>query len=297
MKNNLLNSFSIIKNSKFFILLIFISANSFSLYGIDRPIAPTVKDSLQKVHDSWDRFSLSTGVFFSNYSSGISIGSKKIGLGVHVDIENILGLETSTTAFKGNANYRFGKSMRHVISFGYFGIYRNSYKVLKKELEIGEIVFPIGVEIRSKFDLTIFRIKYDYSFLHNKNVSLGASFGLFIMPISFSVKTLNFEEQAAQFIAPLPVLGLRTDFMIVKNISLHQSVELLLLSFENFQGRILDVDLSLEHQIFKYASYGIGVNSNSLTISAKGKDNSSIEFFGELEMEYAGVYLFIKYRI
>lgn len=287
MKNYLLDR-------KYIILIIFITAKSLSLYGLNKPIALTINDSLPKVYDSWDRFSLSAGVFFTNYNSGISLGSEKIGVGVHIDIENVLGLETSTMGFRGDASCRFGKSMRHIFSFGYFGIYRNSHKVIKKELEIGKVVFPIGVEIKSKFDLTIFRVKYGYSFIHNKNVSLGASFGLFIMPISFSVKASKFEDQAATFIAPLPVLGLRSDFLILKNLYLHQSVELLLISIDNIQGRILDIDINLEYRVFKNASIGIGVNSNSLSFSAKGKEDSMIDFFGEIEMKYSGVYLFAK---
>ena len=282
--------------SIFIILLIFGSVKTSILYGQDKLATPTIIDSLPKIPDSWEQFSLSIGAFLTNYNSGISFGSEQVGLGIHINIEDALGLKTSTIGFRANVNYRFGKNRRHAFSFGYFGIYRNSHKVLEKELEVGKVTLPVGAEIKSDFDLTILRVKYDYSFLHNNYVSIGVSFGLFILPISFSIKTLNFEDQAEDFIAPLPVFGLRSDFVIAKNLYLHQSIELLLFSIENVQGRILDIDISLEHRTFKNVSFGMGINSNRLNISAKGKDYSNIDFFGKLEMEYTGIYLFAKYR-
>ena len=295
MNNDLVKKIS--KTAKrIFILLVFITAKSPSSYGQDKSVAPTITDSLPEVHESWDRFSISMGGFLSNYNSGISFGSEQLGIGVHIDLEDALGLKTSTFGFRGNASYRIGKNKRHAVSFGYFGIFRNSHKVLETELEVGNIVIPLGTEITSNFDLTILRIIYDYSFLQNEHVSLGASFGLFVMPISFSIKTLHLGSQVASFVAPLPVLGLRSDFMIVKNIYLHQSVELLLLRIDNFQGRILDLDISLEHLTFNNVSFGLGINSNRLNITKKNKDNTIIDFFGEIEMEYTGAYIFAKYR-
>ncbi len=280
----------------FILLMVLLAANRSNVQAQVNSIAPTIIDSLQKTNDNWERFSVSFGGFLSNYNSGISIGSERLGIGIHIDLEDALGLKTAAFAFRGNTNYRFGKKMKHAVSFGYFGVYRNSHKVLQTELEIGNIVIPVGSEINSSFDLSIWRAKYDYSFLQNENVSLGVSVGLFIMPIKFSVKTLHFEEQATDLVAPLPVIGLRSDFLITEKLYLRQSVELLLISIDNFQGRILDLDIKVEHQTFEHISFGLGINSNRLNIKAKGDTYPNIDFFGEIGMEYSGIYFFAKYH-
>ena len=288
-----------IKNriSQILILLsVLLVVNQSNIQAQVNSIAPTINDSLQKTENNRERFSISFGGFLTNYNSGISIGSKQLGIGFHIDLEDALGLKTTTFAFRGNVNYHFGKERKQTVSFGYFGINRNAQKTLDSELEIGDVVFPIGTELTSKFDLTILRVKYDYAFLQNENVSIGASFGLFIMPISFSVITQHFEEQATDLVAPLPVLGLRSDFLITKKLYLRQSVELLLISIDDFQGRILDLDILMVHNTFKHVSFGLGINSNRLNIKAKGKSYPNINFFGEIGMEYTGVYLFAKYR-
>ncbi len=276
------------------LVIILISSSVFSQSSVTDV---DIGDIPNKANNSWSRFSVSTGGFLLGNNSSISIGSKTLGLGVNINVEEALGLETSTIAFRVHASYRMGKARKHSVSVGYFSIYRNAYKVLEKKLQIGNLTFPIGTNISSNFDLTILRAKYDYSFLQKEHVSIGASIGFYIMPISFSIKAANSKEQADSFIAPMPVLGFRTEFLLTEKFFLRQSTELLLLSLDNFKGRILDIDISLEHRTFKHFSLGLGFNSNRLVIKAKGQDYPNINFYGTVEMEYMGVYVFVKYRI
>lgn len=253
-------------------------------------------DSVSKYPNSWDRFSVSFGGFLASYSSGITIGSKQLGLGVQIDIEDALGIESSTLAFRGRANYKFGKTRRHSTSFGYFGIIRNAKKVLDEELVIGNIIYPIGTELNSKYDLTILRAKYDYSFFQDNRISLGASFGLFIMPVNLTVTAISQEEHKTQFTAPLPLLGIRTDFKITEKLYLNQSVEILYLSFSDFKGGILDLNVALEHKTFEHIAFGLGVNSNRVNMEFKNLD-SSVGFFGDIRMDYTGLLFYGKYYL
>lgn len=251
-------------------------------------------DSIEQAVQPWDRLSVGFGAFIAGYNSGITLGSKQVGLGLVIDIEDALGLETSSFAMRGKVIYRFGKTMKHALTGGYFGINRNAKKVLEDSLQLGGIIYPIGTELTSRYNLTIIRIKYDYSFYQDDRVSLGASFGLFIMPVNFSVKALNQEDQVANFVAPLPLIGIRSDFQITKKFYLHQTAELLYLSFANFKGGLLDLTIMLEHKTFKNVGFGFGVNSNRVNITIK-KPDSNIDFFGDIRMDYTGILLYGRY--
>jgi len=251
-------------------------------------------DSLKNKAQTWDRFSLSFGGFLSSYNSGILFASKQLGVGINIDIEDALGLNSTTLAFRGNMNYNFGKKSRHSASIGYFGIVRNSTKVLDEELELGDNTYPIGTEIKSKFDLTILRAKYGYAFFQDDRISLGVTFGLFIMPVSLTVKALSQSEHKTEFTAPLPLLGLRTDFAITRKLFLKQNVEVLYLSIGSFTGGLLDLNVMLEHKTFEHIAFGIGVNSNRINISIENPD-SSIDFFGDIKMDYTGLLFYGKY--
>ena len=251
-------------------------------------------DSTEQAVQPWDRLSVGFGAFIAGYNSGITLGSKQLGLGLVIDIEDALGLQTSSFAMRGKVIYRFGKTRKHALTGGYFGINRNAKKTLEDSLQLGGIVYPIGTDLTSKYNITIVRVKYDYSFYQDDRVSLGASFGLFIMPINFSVKAQNQEDQVANFVAPLPLIGIRSDFQITKKFYLHQTAELLYLSFTNFTGGLLDLTIMLEHKTFKNVGFGFGINSNRVNITIKNPD-SNIDFFGDIRMDYTGLLLYGRY--
>jgi hypothetical protein len=247
-----------------------------------------------KERGTWDRFELNLGGFFSAYNSGITFRSQQLGLGLVIDVEDALDLKTTAFALRGDATYKIGKSKKNYITVGYFGIRRSSKKTLIEDLDIGDIIYPIGTEINSKFNLSIIRLKYGYSFYQDKRVSIGASFGLFIMPVTFVVQAQGVRDSNTNFTAPLPLIGLRTDFQITEKFYLKQNVEFLYLSTSTFSGGILDLGVYLEHKTFKNVAFGLGVNSNRVNISLK-KPDSAIEFFGDLRMDYTGALLYAKY--
>lgn len=272
---------------------IILSQNIFAQNSSSLPASGN--DSLLLVYKTWDQFSIRFGGFLSSYNSDITFGSKSVGLGLIIDLEDALGLETSSIILRGRANYRFGKTRRHAVGFGYFAINRRSTKVLDSALTIGQIIYPIGTEIKSRYDLTIFRVRYDYSFYQDDRISIGVSGGLFIMPVKFTIQANGQQDHNTWFTVPLPLLGLRTDFKISNKFYLKQSVEILYLSFDFFTGSVLDLNIALEHNTFKHFGFGIGVNSNRINITLKNQD-SAIKFFGDIRVDYTGVLLFAKYH-
>lgn len=244
---------------------------------------------------SWERFSFSLGGFITGLNSDILIGSQQVGLGVSVNLEDALGLKTSTLVLRGTLEYHLGKRGRHSTRFGYFGLFRNASKVLESEIEIGDETFPVGTEVNSKFDLQIYKGAYDYSFYMDDRVKLSITFGLFIMPISFSTSALGISEEVAEFIAPLPVLGLGTNFAITPKLFLKQSIEILYLEISNFKGSITDVNLRLEYNPWKHFGFGLGINSYRLNISIYENDNTFLDFAGSIKTSYTGMLFYGKY--
>lgn len=246
---------------------------------------------------NWDRFSITAGAFISGLNSDITFLNQQLGAGIVIDFEDALGLSTNSFVFRSNVNYVFGKKRKHTVSAGYFGVYRKAKKILEKELIVGGVVYPVGAELNSKYDLTIIRGKYDYTFFEDKRISIGASFGLFIMPVNFSVKSDMIGESKSQFIAPLPLLGLRTDFKITEKFYLRQSVELLYLSMSTFKGSILDLNVFLEYYAFKKIAFGMGVDSNRINISVLNQESSLGDFTGIIRTDYTGIILYGKFYL
>lgn len=254
-------------------------------------------DSLNVSSKTWDRFSITGGAFISGLNSDITFLNQQLGAGIVIDFEDALGLSTNSFVFRSNINYVIGKKRKHTVSAGYFGVYRKAKKILEKELIVGGVVYPIGAEINSKYDLTIIRGKYDYTFFQDERVSIGASFGLFIMPVSFVVKADAIGESISKFIAPLPLLGLRTDFKISNKIYLRQTVEVLYLSTSTFKGSILDLNVLLEYYAFKKIAFGMGVDSNRINTSFLKQGSLLGDFTGIIRTDYTGVILYGKFYL
>ena len=243
----------------------------------------------------WERFSFNLGGFITGLNSDIQLGSQEVGIGAAINIEDALGLETSTLVLRSEMEYNYGRRRRHTARLGYFSLFRNARKVLDSEIEIGDETFPVGTEVSSKFDLQIYKGAYDYSFYMDERVKLGITFGLFIMPISFSTSALGLSEEVAEFIAPLPVFGLRTNFAISPKLFLKQSIEILYLEISNFKGSISDINLRLEYNPWKHFGFGLGINSYRLNISIYENDNTFLDFAGSIKTSYTGMLFYGKY--
>jgi len=244
---------------------------------------------------SWERFSINLGGFLTGLNNDIQLGSQTVGLGVIVNVEDALGLETTSTVLRSEVHYNFGKRRRHTAGLEYFGLFRNALKVLESDIEIGDQIFPIGTEVDSRFNLQIYKASYSYAYFQDKRIKLDASFGLFVMPITFSASALNLKETATDFVAPLPVLGIGNTFAITPKLYLEQNVDFLYLKISNFKGLITDVNFRIEYNAWKHVGFGTGLNTFRLNIDAYEKDYKFFDFKGSLKTSYAGLLFYAKY--
>ena len=280
-----------LKKFPFLIFVLF----SLSSFGFE-PTKKLLNDS-NYTAKPYDKFSVSFGGFFAAYHNGIKIGSDQLGLGISIDLENALGLDVSTWATRGKVNYRFGKTNRHGLSFGFFSTVRNALKKQSEEIIIGDLVIPIGAEVRTSFTYSIYRLKYNYSIFQDDRVSLGVSFGFFILPVKFKVEVDGKGSSVTNFVAPLPVLGVSTDFLITPKLYFRQSVEVLYLSFDGFVGSLIDLDLSIEYKPLPRFGFGLGFNDHNLNLTAKNGVYPGLDFYGNISSSFSGIYLFAKYSL
>jgi len=254
-------------------------------------------DSSKALTNKFDnnRFRVTAGGFISGVTSNVRFGNKQLGLGIDVNMEDALGLNTTNFVFRGSAMYLFGKSQRHGIKVAYFAFLRSSYKVLETELEFDDYVYPIGTEMNSTFNFSIIKFAYDYSFFKDDRVDLGIGIGFYIMPIMFKIAVVDdTENKIADFIAPLPYAGLRTDFKILPKLYMKQGLDILYASFDTYSGAILDINIRIEHNTWKHFGFGAGVDFFKIVVrSESSKDN--LDFIGNVEMGYTGLLVYAKY--
>lgn len=70
----------------------------------------------------WEKFAANFGVFLSATDSNFRIGS---GVGVDIDVEELFGLDSTSTVFRTDALWRFSKNRRHRLAFSWFAFRRD----------------------------------------------------------------------------------------------------------------------------------------------------------------------------
>ena len=246
----------------------------------------------------WEKFGANFGVFMSATDTSFRIGS---GVGLDIDVEELLDLDTTSTVFRTDALWRFSKNRRHRLDFTWFAFKRDGTKQIGQDITIEDgdgnpITIDAGTTINAFFDLDIYEVAYSYSFFQDDRIDLAAGLGLYIMPLDFGLKATGLidEEGSAKFTAPLPVLGLRMDFALTPQWFIRTGSQIFYLKYENFTGSVLEFRAALEYNPWKHVGIGLGFDSLVVKVEADGQDYPEIDFKGNVEFNYTGFQLYLR---
>jgi len=206
----------------------------------------------------WKKFSVDFGFFYPIFNTGARLDSKTLGKGTDIDLENDLDFDTELSLFRAEAQWRFFP--KHRLEFTYYNISRDSSVFLGRTLQFGDRTFTVGATVSADTDIQIFKLAYTWSFLQTNKYEVGISLGADLMDIKTSISTPIIGEESEALIAPLPVLGLRAAYAFNPNFVLNTSADFFYLEYEDFRGRLLDINVNLEYYFWEYFSLSIGYN-------------------------------------
>ena len=234
-------------------------------------------------------FSLSIGVFLTDRSIKTGVDGIAGMVGTEVDLEGDLGLNRSDSVFRIDGYYRFNQ--KHRLDFSVFDLSRTASKVIQKNIEWNDTLFPIDTTVDSDFDLTIYKIAYTWSFMRRDKGYLGLTAGLYIADFGTRLEAEAIGElESSGFTAPLPVIGLRGQYDFSEKLSFRASGEIFAIEYEDYSGSLYDIYAGLDYQFFKHVAIGIGVNSVKLNIGI-----SKDKFNGDIDWRYDGGLVFFKF--
>ena len=236
-------------------------------------------------NEPWERAALYLGAFVLDTNSDL-----KLGPGVKVDAEDVLGLDQNFTAFRADAFWRITR--RNRVDFTYYTMNRNGSSFLGVEIPDGEGgSFPLGTKVKTDFDVSVLRGSYAYSFFKNEHFDLGVAAGLFGLKVEFKMDSDVFGKvEKTDFTVPLPVVGLRGNFALTPKWFIRQSFDYFYINVGNYEGQLVDFNVALEWNALKHLGLGVGYNYAVMDLKYSGSD----DFLEEIDMSYGGVLLFAK---
>jgi opacity protein-like surface antigen len=263
--------------------------------------APALAEKSEDPKDfPWKRGYLSLGAYFATMDSAFRIGDSNLGIGIELDAEDFLGLDTSESSFRIDAGYRFGKTMLHKVDFSWYTFHREGSKFIDEQIEVppeqgGGTLGP--GDFSTKFNFDIYKIKYEYSFVFDERVDLNVGLGLYIMPIEIGMSVVAngvFQGSMKEYItAPLPVFSLGFDFAITPKWIVRQQLELFHLELGDYKGGISSYNVALEWLNWKNVGIGLGLDAMQVRVEANGSDYP-FGFRGNITFSYFGAQLYLK---
>lgn len=243
----------------------------------------------------WEKFGFFVGAFIVSSDTEMRVDSAS-GIGASIDLEKALGLDSGLGTYRLGLVYRPGDSRRHQIEIQYFGSSRSGDNVLQQDVQIGDKFFPAGTQVVSEFELQFFNVDYSYAFLQDDRARLAFSVGLHTTDVRLAVdspgRPLSEDES---FTAPLPVIGLRADFVLTAGWRFKSRADLMYLDYKGFEGRLSDLYLGVEYLAFKNVGFGFGLNSLRYRVEGDGNDPNGMDFKGVLQFDLDGALLYAKY--
>jgi hypothetical protein len=246
----------------------------------------------------WEKFAANLGLFASATSSGFRIGS---GVGVSVDVEEALDLDSSFTAFRADALWRFTQNRRHRLDFTWFSIHRDGTKQIGEDITIEDsdgnpTTVPAGTTVDGHFDLDIYELAYSYSFFQDERVDLAASLGLYVMPMDFGLSAAGLvnESGSQDFTAPLPVVGLRMDFALTPQWFIRSGTQVFYAEYESFTGGVLNLHAAVEYNPWTHVGFGLGFDTLNIHLEADDEDYPAVDLKGEVDFNYTGLQLYAR---
>ncbi len=242
----------------------------------------------------WEKVSLELGSFLSSASGNVRLSAE--GFGIGIDLEEVLGMDMTTTVFRTGAAWRFTDNRRHRAELSWFAFRSDANTQLGQDIIIDGTVIPTGSTVNSSYDLDIYKVSYSYSFLQDDRMDIAAAVGIYVMPVGFTLSASGLVNTyvAESITAPLPVLGLRADFALTPKWFLKTNFDLFYLEYQRFKGSIFDSKAAVEYKAFKNVGFGLAVENFGVHVEAEGEDYPTLDLVGEIEFSYIGAMLYAK---
>lgn len=228
-----------------------------------------------------DRWVVRAGFFSAAFDTEAAFAPAKV-LGAIIRLEDDLGLDSQVDTAIVAGRYRFND--RHQIGFSYASLDRSASKVLDKDIEFGDYVFKSGSNLSTKFGTSMFRVKWKYNVAEGDRLAAGFGLGLSTFAIGLGLngtievddgtggQVLRAAEEGADFIAPVPLIGMWIDYAIMPRLLVRASVEAVSFSISGNSGRVLDSAFLLEYYFTRLFGLGFGVTSTDIEY-AKDEDD------------------------
>lgn len=240
-------------------------------------------------NDNMERASILFGAFITDRDSSTRLDSDA-GDGTDLDLEDDLGLESSTSVARLGGYFWLGR--RHRIDGAFFDLSRSASLPIQETIDFGDETFEIDTVVNTEADLSIIKADYTFAAIARERGFLGVTAGLYIAEttMSLSQATLG-RAESEDLTAPLPLFGLRGDYAVGDRVTLRGAMQWFGYETDDIDGRLTDFYFGADYGFGERMAVGLAYNKVSMSLGAQEERG----FEGRIDWGYDGLLLYFKY--
>lgn len=263
-----------------------------ALLGVTIPCAPAM--SADEPNALKDPFFVALGTYLVDADTDLELKGDAGEAGTRIDWNRTFG-EGSLTRIRLDGQWRFGDSRRHKLRALWFDADRSDSKTIDRDIEWGGETFPVNTKVKADLEYQIYELSYEYAFLRSETWELSASIGAYWVSMDSGLSaTVTVEDggtttrevsRDGSFDVPLPVLGLRAQWVLPYDFSFDLSGQYFAVSIDEYDGDLQNYRATLTWQPHRWIGLGLGYDwfSADLDVDAsKFNGNANWTFSGPM---------------
>ena len=243
-----------------------------------------------------DKFTFKLGAIYNEIDGTLTINQQPLPE-TPVDIEDILGIDTSQTSPWLGFRWRFGE--RWALNFHFDRFDQSGKAEVFEEFNLDGVIYPVGARIETDLRADAYVMDVSYSIWKSNNYVAGIGFGLHAFDIEVQAKGSlllgdeyeEFSSTSDTLLAPVPNLRLYGTYAFNPKTSITFNAGWLSLSYEDFDGDFLYVGSHVEYRFTERWGAGVGAQYTDIDV----KHDSGGGDFEELNVDFSGVQAYITY--
>jgi putative salt-induced outer membrane protein YdiY len=236
------------------------------------------------------RFLLSTNWIYAKLETNIRFESLTGFLGLKIELEEDLGLDKWKSMPVFTAMIKLGD--RHYINAWYYYLARGGTRITEKEFEFNGVLFGVGTEINTYFDLHALSIGYAYQLIRQERAGVAIFANLYTTFVSSGMNS-NLEKlnENARFPAVFPNLGLIPYYKLTDRIGFSGIISLFFMNMDEYSGSVHNIGAQLDLLVTPWLGLGIGYYLFDVTM-----EMTESTFTGIFDYTYQGPYIGLGFR-
>jgi len=195
------------------------------------------------------------------------------------DLVEDLGIEDKKSIGMAKISCRLGE--KSAVSFSYLNISQEGEKRAEKSFIYKGDVYPIGIDITSAAELTLWELRYEGAFIRSEKGELVGLAGIKYVDMNVMVDTEMFGHEEGSISIPLPVIGLSTQLRIIDGLSLGAEIVGVFIKTSDGMLNVFDAGAKLNWDLVK----NVRISGGYRLTQAEAEINDASD---HIEISYAG---------